>query len=85
MARWNISRALDALDVLHKRWPQRAAELRRKLKLKDDELADWRDAVARIVTGLDPQTGLFEQFQDSISLNRWTSTPMRIARCPSMS
>src|SRR6516165_8686708 len=28
----------------------------------DDELADWRDAVARIVIGLDPATGIYEQF-----------------------
>jgi len=30
--------------------------------LEDDELADWGDAIARIVTGLDPVTGLYEQF-----------------------
>jgi hypothetical protein len=40
----------------------RAAALRQKLSLGNDELADWRDAVARIVTGLDPATGLYEQF-----------------------
>src|SRR5262249_29448429 len=27
----------------------------------DDELADWRDAVARIVVGLDPATGVYEE------------------------
>lgn len=36
--------------------------MRNKLDLKEDELADWRDAVARIVTGLDPSTGIYEQF-----------------------
>src|SRR5262249_52726764 len=43
-------------------WPDRAAALREKLALDDDELADWRDAVARIVVGLDPATGIYEQF-----------------------
>jgi trehalose/maltose hydrolase-like predicted phosphorylase len=62
MARWNIARALEALEVLADRWPEQAAALRDKLALDDDELADWRDAVARIVTGLDPVTGLYEQF-----------------------
>ncbi len=38
------------------------SELQEKLALADDELADWRDAVARIVVGLDPATGLYEQF-----------------------
>jgi trehalose/maltose hydrolase-like predicted phosphorylase len=62
MARWNIARALEALDLLRRRWPDRAAALREKLALGEDELADWRDAIARIVTGLDPATGLYEQF-----------------------
>src|SRR5208337_114782 len=36
--------------------------LRQKLSLGDDELADWRDVAARIVTSLDPATGIYEQF-----------------------
>jgi trehalose/maltose hydrolase-like predicted phosphorylase len=62
MARWNIARALEAIDLLRARWPDRAAALREKLAVGDDELADWRYAIARIVTGLDPATGLYEQF-----------------------
>jgi trehalose/maltose hydrolase-like predicted phosphorylase len=62
MARWNIARALEAVDLLQARWPDQAAALRQKLALGDDELADWRDAVARIVIGLDPATGIYEQF-----------------------
>jgi trehalose/maltose hydrolase-like predicted phosphorylase len=62
MARWNIGRALEAVDLLRARWPDHAAALREKLALGDDELADWRDAIARIVTGLDPATGVYEQF-----------------------
>jgi trehalose/maltose hydrolase-like predicted phosphorylase len=38
------------------------------LALGDDELADWRDAIARIVTGLDPATGIYEQFAGFHSL-----------------
>jgi trehalose/maltose hydrolase-like predicted phosphorylase len=62
MARWNISRGLEAIEVLRKRWPNHAAALREKLALGDEELADWRDAVSRIVSGLDPATGIHEQF-----------------------
>jgi trehalose/maltose hydrolase-like predicted phosphorylase len=62
MARWNIDRALEALDVLHARWPDRAVALRETLELGDDELADWRDASARIFIGLDDATGLYDQF-----------------------
>ena len=62
MARWNISRGLEVMDVLRERWPNHAAALREKLALDDDELADWRDAIARIVIGRDPATGIYEQF-----------------------
>ena len=62
MARWNISRGLEVMDVLRERWPNHAAALREKLALGDEELADWRDAIVRIVTGLDPATGIYEQF-----------------------
>jgi trehalose/maltose hydrolase-like predicted phosphorylase len=62
MARWNIARGIDTLASLTARWPARATALRDKLDLHEPELADWRDAVARIVTGLDPATGLYEQF-----------------------
>ncbi|MGO8954585.1 MAG: glycoside hydrolase family 65 protein [Rhodomicrobium sp.] len=62
MARWNIARALEALELLQANWPERAAALRQRLSLGDDELADLRDAAARIMTGLDPATGIYEQF-----------------------
>ena len=62
MARWNIGRGLEVVDWLQARWPDHATALREKLALRDDELADWRDAVACIVTGFDPATGLYEQF-----------------------
>jgi trehalose/maltose hydrolase-like predicted phosphorylase len=62
MARWNIARALETMDLLRARWPDRAAALQEKLALGEDEFADWRDAIDRIVTGRDPATGLYEQF-----------------------
>jgi trehalose/maltose hydrolase-like predicted phosphorylase len=62
MARWNIARALEAMEILRARWPDRAAALEEKLALGEKELADWRDAVERIVTGLDPASGIYEQF-----------------------
>jgi trehalose/maltose hydrolase-like predicted phosphorylase len=62
MARWNLQRALETVDILRARWPERAAALCDKLALGEEELADWRDAATRIVTGLDAATGLYEQF-----------------------
>jgi trehalose/maltose hydrolase-like predicted phosphorylase len=68
MARWNIARSLEAMELLIRRWPDRAAGLREKLALGDDELADWRDAIERLVTGFDPATGIYEQFAGFHSL-----------------
>ena len=62
MARWNIARGLETIEVMRTRWPERAAALCERLALGEAELTDWRDAVGRIVTGLDPSTGLYEQF-----------------------
>ncbi len=62
MARWNIVRALEAIDILRTRWPERASALFDMLALGESELADWRAAARHIVTGFDPATGLYEQF-----------------------
>ncbi len=50
------------MELLRVRWPDRAAELQDALALSEGELADWRHAVSHIPTGLDPVTGLYEQF-----------------------
>src|SRR5262249_45291864 len=57
-----ITRGLETIGLLRMHWPHRARALREQLALTDEELEDWRDAVARIVTGLDPTTGIYEQF-----------------------
>ena len=80
MARWNIARGLEVMDILRTRWPDRAAALRGKLALGDDELADWRDAVSRMVTGLDAATGLYEQFAGFHALE-----PLDLAAYPDIS
>src|SRR6202007_1304337 len=38
MARWNIERALEVLDLMQVRWPSHAAVLREKLALDDEEI-----------------------------------------------
>jgi HAD superfamily hydrolase (TIGR01509 family) len=62
MARWNIERGLETVEVLKARWPKCAAALADRLELGEAELDDWRDAAARLVSGLDPATGLYEEF-----------------------
>lgn len=62
LARWNIRRGLEVLELLAARWPERAAELREGLAIAEDEPAAWREAADALVDGLDPASGLVEQF-----------------------
>jgi trehalose/maltose hydrolase-like predicted phosphorylase len=62
MARWNIRRGLEVAALLQDRWPARWEALSRGLQLDDAELDQWRDAAGTLKTGLDPKTGLYEEF-----------------------
>jgi trehalose/maltose hydrolase-like predicted phosphorylase len=70
MARWNIRRALDVAALLRERWPERWASLSSRLRLDDGELTQWRGAADAMATGLDPETGLFEQFAGYFALEK---------------
>jgi trehalose/maltose hydrolase-like predicted phosphorylase len=62
MARWNIARGLETLEIMARKRPDRATALRKKLALSDTELGEWHDVVDGVVTGLDEGTGVYEQF-----------------------
>jgi HAD superfamily hydrolase (TIGR01509 family) len=69
MARWNIARALELVGRFTAAtrdgdgaWAERWPELRARLGLTTAELAQWREVVATLVSGLDPVTGILEQF-----------------------
>ena len=62
MARWTIRRGLAVAALLRQRWPERWASLSTGIGLEDKELGQWANVAETLVTGLDPQTGLFEQF-----------------------
>ena len=68
MAAFNIECGLAAAELLRRRWPQRWSALRRELALADEEMALWREVQQGLVTGFDPKTGLFEQFDGFASL-----------------
>ena len=70
MARWNIRRALDVATLLRERWPECWARLSGRLGLGDAELKQWLSAADTMATGLDPKTGLFEQFAGFFALEK---------------
>ena len=68
MARWNIRRAIDTAALLRERWPECWASLSSRLGVDDAELSQWKNVADTIATGLDPKTGLFEQFAGYFAL-----------------
>jgi trehalose/maltose hydrolase-like predicted phosphorylase len=62
MARWNILRALETAALLRRRWPARWQTLAARLGLDEAELAQWGGVAAAMAAGLDPKTGLYEEF-----------------------
>lgn len=62
MARWNIHRALDALDWLHRTEPDRARALCQSLQIVGEEPVTWRKVADGLVDGFQAESGLYEQF-----------------------
>lgn len=63
MAQWNLECSLELAALLEKCWPAQWAGLAGRLGLDEAELRQWRDTARRLYTGVDPQTGLIEQFR----------------------
>lgn len=68
MARWNIRRAIETAVLVRKCWPERWERLSSRIGLDDAELEQWSSVAEAMTTGLDPQTGLFEQFEGYFGL-----------------
>ena len=69
MARWNIRRALDVAALLRERWPERWARLSVRIwALTTPNWSNGATSPTRSPPGLDPETGLFEQFAGISSL-----------------
>ena len=68
MARWNLRTAVAVAGDMARRWPEPWAELRARLALEDAELEEWAAAARDLYIGLDPKTGLIEQFRSYFAL-----------------
>jgi len=63
MAQWNLQTALEALEWLKGRAPEKANELIERLDLGDQRLEIWRKVIEKIYLHIEP-SGLIEQFED---------------------
>ncbi len=70
MARWNLRCGLAVAAKLAQAWPQRWASLSGAIGLDEAELRQWANTADTMATGLDPHTGLFEQFEGFFGLEQ---------------
>ena len=68
MARWNIRRAIEVAALMRERWSGRWSDLSGRIDLNDGELEEWSRVADKMATGLDPRTGLYEQFEGYFAL-----------------
>jgi trehalose/maltose hydrolase-like predicted phosphorylase len=62
LARWNLERAVEVLEVLHDLDAEASRQLAERLKLRKSELRQWRAVAQGLFDGFDPDTLLYEQF-----------------------
>jgi kojibiose phosphorylase len=68
MAAWNLEHAAVAARILAKRWPEHWQALQNRLALGRTEPDEWSRFANAMYQGLDPRTGIIEQFQGYHSL-----------------
>lgn len=68
MARFNLEIGAEAAALMAERWPRRWEELRARLHLDRDEPGEWLRIAGLVYSGLDPRTGIIEQFQGYFGL-----------------
>jgi trehalose/maltose hydrolase-like predicted phosphorylase len=63
MARWNLEIAAEVATTMKTRWPDRWRALTQRIRLGADEPVEWLAIARAMYTGLDPSTGIYEQFR----------------------
>ena len=68
LARWNLDRAADGVELLARERPRESASLHRRIKLRSAELVRWRRIARGLVDGLQVGSNLYEQFAGYFAL-----------------
>ena len=69
MACWNLKRGADTVQTLRERWPDRWRALADQIEIAVEEADGWHTVAEKMHTGLDPTTGLIEQFRGYFHLD----------------
>jgi len=62
MARWNLRRGGEVARLLEDCWPDVWSGLAARLRIDADEIERWAAVADTLISGLDPVTGLYDQF-----------------------
>lgn len=68
LAKFNFEIALKTFDFLEKSYSEELLTLKKKIKLKNSELENWKHYANNIYSGYDQKTKLFEQFKGYYNL-----------------
>jgi kojibiose phosphorylase len=68
MARWNLEQAAETARTLAERWPLEWRRMRERLGVGVTEPDTWSERAARLYSGFDPGSRLFEQFDGYFDL-----------------
>lgn len=68
MVQWHLEKALSVYDWLCKTFPDRAAELEKKLQITSKQRSRWQDIVNNLWIPYDQSTGLIEQYEGFFNL-----------------
>ncbi len=67
MASFNLECGLEVARLMERRWPEQWKALSQRLSLTQGEFHSWDAVRGDLVTGFDPESGLFEQFEGFFS------------------
>lgn len=68
MAQWNLEKAIQVYEWLHRTFPDRAAELEQTLELTLERRLRWQDIAAHLWIPYNSSTGFIEQFEGFCTL-----------------
>ena len=68
LAQWNLEVAAEIANLVAERWPGPWQALSRRLGIEQKEPHRWQQVARDFYTGLDEQTGLYEQFRGYFGL-----------------
>ncbi len=82
MARWNLERGVEAAGLLARERPDAWDALAGRLGVSTRETAAWSEIAAGMYSGVDPATGLVEQFRGYFALDEVDLTQYPRRRAP---